>query len=193
MKALAVLFLLLFVVVSLFAGVVLIEYALNLISFDFVTTVIGSISEGWNFRLIAGLAGPAIIILCIIITDFIFKKVWRPKTMSFDNPKGKIVVTLHALEDFIKRLVHDISGVKELKPHINVSGKGLRVMNKVVLEADINVPDATERIQGVIKSKLQEMLGTDVQINVEVHVVKILSGAHESEDKRHTVIPFRNM
>ena len=45
---------------------------------------------------------------------------------------------------------------------------------RAVLWAEGNIPEITEKVQFVIKNRLQEMLGIEENISVRVHVSKIL-------------------
>ena len=54
-----------------------------------------------------------------------------------------------------------------------VGKKGIEISNKVALWSDTKIPEVTEKIQSVIKSRLQQILGTEGAITVKVNVVKI--------------------
>ena len=56
-------------------------------------------------------------------------------------------------------------------------------MNKVTLYSDINIPGTTEKIQNIVKTRVQDMLGVEEPINIKVHVVKIV---HKEEPPKDT-------
>ncbi|MFH1245587.1 MAG: hypothetical protein V1662_03805, partial [Candidatus Omnitrophota bacterium] len=59
--------------------------------------------------------------------------------------------------------------------------KGIDIDSRVSLWSDANIPQTTESIQAVIKSRLQEMLGIEEAIVVRVHVGKIIP-----KEKKHS-------
>ena len=101
-------------------------------------------------------------------------RVHRDKTISFENPDGQITISLTAIEDFIRRLFRANPDVRELRPVCTVSKKGIEILSKATLWDDAKVPEVTEKIQSIVKSRLQQILGTDEAIMVKVHVVKIV-------------------
>ena len=64
--------------------------------------------------------------------------------------------------------------VKEMKPNVRAGKKGISIVNRVTLYSDINIPETTEKIQNIVKSRVQDMLGVEEPINIRVHVVKIV-------------------
>lgn len=136
----------------------------------------------------------------LIVINFVFFKVYtvnvhRDKTIAFDNPSGRVVVSLFALEDLIKRTVIKNSVVRDSKPTIIATSKGLQIKVKIALQADVNIPDTALQIQNLIVKKVQDVIGITEPINVSIVVSKILTDQQKektgSGDKLEPNIPFQ--
>jgi len=110
-----------------------------------------------------------------LLLQFALGKMRREKTIAFDNPSGRVTISLSAIEDFIRRTATYISEVKELRPNVTANKKGIHVINRVVIYSDANIPDTTEKMQSILKNKIQEMLGIEETINIKVHIAKIVA------------------
>jgi len=98
----------------------------------------------------------------------------REKVIAFDNPAGRVSVSLAALEDLIKRLITRQQEIRESKSMITVGKKGLFIRIKVILRSESNIPELTSRIQEMVKSKIQDIIGLEEPVYVTIHVGKIL-------------------
>ncbi|MDP3803917.1 MAG: hypothetical protein Q8Q87_00025, partial [Candidatus Omnitrophota bacterium] len=71
------------------------------------------------------------------------------------------------------------------------SKRGIVIVNKVVLFSDVNIPETTEKIQNIVKSRVQEMLGVEETVEIRVNVTKIVHKEERSRDtkKDDTKVP----
>ncbi|MDP3804018.1 MAG: alkaline shock response membrane anchor protein AmaP [Candidatus Omnitrophota bacterium] len=193
MRILSGLTLFFYTVVFLAIGVIFIAVSLNLITQEILIDTISMVYAATNIRLILGLTGILIIFISLMVVQVTVGKISREKTIAFENPDGQVTISLSAIEDFIKRALKQLPEVKELKPTVRASKKGITIVNKVTLFSDIHIPDTTEKIQNIVKTRVQDMLGVEEPINIKVHVVKI---AHKEEapkeaKKEDKTPPFR--
>ena len=106
-----------------------------------------------------------------------------------------------ALEDLLKRVLIKLREVKEIRPFIFASKKGIDVSIRLVLVSDVNIPELTAKVQEISKKKIQDTVGLEEPITIEIYISKILSekakpkkpGDEEEleEDIPSTNIPFR--
>lgn len=176
-------------------GVVLLLMAFNLISRDLIIFTVDFIYTTPNMRLAIGSIGSLLIIVTILVIQIIVGRMQRERTIAFDNPDGQVTISLGAIEDFIKRLTRQLPEIKELKPTVLATKKGVEVMTRLVLYSDTNIPEITEKIQNIIKGKVQEILGIEESISVRVFIAKI---AHREEPreiktKEKEAAPFRGI
>ena len=158
---------------SLFIGV-----SLNLVSQDAVFETINTLYAATNMRLALGITGILLILISIMVVQLATGKLQRERTIAFENPDGQVTISLTAIEDFIKRAVRQMPEVKELRPTARAGKKGITIINRVTLFSDIHIPEVTEKIQNIVKTRVQDMLGVEEPITIRVHVVKI---AHREE------------
>ena len=157
-----------FVVAALFIIV-----AMNIIPQEAVFDGISAIYASNNTRLILGIAGALLLFISIMVVQLTMGKIQREKTIAFENPDGQVTISLTAIEDFIKRALKQLPEVKELRPSVKAGKKGIKIINRVTLFSDINIPETTEKIQNIVKNRVQDMLGVEEPIDIRVHVVKI--------------------
>jgi len=156
-------------------GAALIVLAFGLVSADEIMNVINNIYADPNLRLALGVTGGMLVLIGLIITNLNFGKFQMEKTIAFENPEGQVTVSLSAIEDFIKKSVHHLPEVQELRSNVTASKKGINVICKATILADTNIPETTERIQNIVKAKVQDMLGLEETINIKINVAKISS------------------
>jgi len=170
--------------VCLFFGFVLIVVAFNTFPVTQMEEVLEFIYVTPNIRLIMGITGLSIVFISLLIAQITSGKIQREKTIAFENPDGQVTVSLSAIEDLIKKVSRQIAEIKELRPDVIASKKGVSIINRVILFEGANIPDVTEKIQNIIKIKVQEMLGIEEPISVKVHVAKIASSEKPKEEKK---------
>ncbi|MBN1405459.1 MAG: alkaline shock response membrane anchor protein AmaP [Candidatus Omnitrophica bacterium] len=130
--------------------------------------------EAYNLRPNIGIAGVIFILISIFITHITFGTIQRERTIAFNTPDGQVVISLSAIENFIKRLGNQMSDIKDMRPDVIATKKGVSISARISLWSDSNIPDVTERIQGIIKNKVQDMLGIEEPIITKVHITKII-------------------
>ena len=151
-----------------------------------------------QMKTIVGLTGALFILLSLIFARIISGARQKERTIAFDNPSGRVSISLIAMEDMVKRLILKEPEIKEGRPNIIATKKGLDIEARLVLKADVNIPEVTARLQDLIKDKIQEMIGIEETVTVKIHVVKITSEENKSKrsktdypEKPETNIPFQ--
>jgi uncharacterized alkaline shock family protein YloU len=172
-----------YTIVFLVLGGFFIAVSLNLVPQETIIDSIAALYAAVNSRLILGITGILLIFISIMVVQLTFGKIQREKTIAFENPDGQVTISLSAIEDFIKRSLRQLPEVKELKPNVRAGKKGILIVNKVTLFSDVNIPETTEKIQNIVKSRVQDMLGVEEPISIRVHVVKIV---HKEEAPKST-------
>lgn len=167
-----------YTLVFLMVGGFFIVVSLELIPQETIIDTLNTIYINTNTRLIMGITGVLLVFISILVMQIAMGKLQREKTIAFENPDGQVTISLSAIEDFIKRALKQLPEVKELRPSVRAGKKGIVIVNRVTLFSDINIPETTEKIQNLVKARVQDMLGVEEPINIRVHVVKI---AHKEE------------
>ena len=178
-----------YTLVFLAIGCGLIIISSNIIPVDEIVRAITYSYETMNLRWTIGLVGLLVILYSLVAVQIALGNLQREKTIAFDNPSGRVTISLSAIEDFIRRTSANIAEVKELRADVTATKKGIHIKNRVVVYSDANIPDVTERIQSILKHRIQEMLGIEEPINIKVHIAKIV--AKESKERKAAKIEER--
>lgn len=199
MRALGVLF---YATVLVVVGVLMIVFSvvfsfenLQPQSIKYINDLLIYTQTSLSVRLIIGLSGLLLILISFSFAQLILGRLQREKTIAFSNPTGQVTISLAAVEDLIKRVTSGIYEIKEIKPNVIAGKKGIEVDVRLVLKSEANIPDLTNQLQDLIKSKIQEILGIEEQIIVKIHVAKIVSFEERERRKKELVrdehaIPF---
>jgi hypothetical protein len=171
-----------YTVVLIFIGLVLIVYSLNLLLPQDINNLLALTQSSTNARIIIGLSGALLILISFSFAQLILGRFQREKTIAFTTSSGEVTIALSAVEDLIRRLAGVIPEIKELRPDVIATKKGIIVDLRVVLKSEANIPELTSRLQDIARSKIQEVLGLEEQIIIKIHVAKIIS--HDDRDKK---------
>jgi len=182
MRFISGLTLLFYTLVFLLVGGAFIAISLNQIPPEMLTDMLRTVYDSPDIRLIVGITGILLIFISLLVVRLTMGKITREKTIAFENPDGQVTISLSAIEDFIKRALKQLPEVKELRPNVRAGKKGISIVNKVTLFSEINIPETTEKIQNIVKSRVQDMLGVDEPITIKVHVVKIVHREEPSKE-----------
>lgn len=159
-------------------GCLFIAVSLGFLPQEMVADSIAALYADPNAKIILGITGIILICVNIMVIQLIMGRIRREKTIAFENPNGQVTISLSAIEDFIKRALRQLPEVKELRPSVKAGKKGISIISKVTLFSDVNIPETAEKIQNIVKSRVQDMLGVEEPVNIRVRVVKI---AHKEE------------
>ncbi len=183
MRIFTVLGILFYAVVLILIGMILIIFSVNLLQPQDINNLLAYTQYNINSRIIVGLSGLLLIVISFSFAQLILGRFQREKTIAFTTSSGEVTIALSAVEDLIKRLAGVIPEIKELRPDVIATKKGIIVDIRVVLKSEANIPDLTARMQEITRSKIQEILGLEEQIIIKIHVVKIIS-TQETDRKR---------
>lgn len=126
-----------------------------------------------RWRWVAGLVGAAGVLFSFTVVHLVFGRMQRQRTIAFENADGQVTVSLSAIEDFIRRLTIRLPEVKELKPDVLARKKQINIFLRATLWSDANIPQASERIQALVRGRVHTMLGIEEPIKVSLHIRKI--------------------
>jgi len=168
--------------VLIIIGAGLIVYSFNLLQPAQISDVLVYLQSGLNTRLIVGLSGLLLILISFSFAQLILGRFQSEKTIAFTTPSGEVTVALSAVEDLIRRIAALLPEIRELRPDVIAGKKGLMVDLRVILKSEANIPELTARLQDLTKSKIQSALGIEEQINIRIHIAKIITS--EEKDKK---------
>lgn len=182
-----------------FVGVLAIAFANNAVSMGDVVYYLISAQASPNLSIAITAISALVVFLSFLFARILLGGQQKERTIAFENPSGRVSITLNALEDMVRRAILDISEVKEIKPSMIATKKGIEVTCRLVLKSDGNIPDMTLKIQDLIKGQLQDVLGIEENVVVLIHITKIIAQADknkaakvvEPEEKPQISVPFQ--
>lgn len=155
-------------VILVVMGLFLIFLAIGWLPVEGIKQILISIQEQIIPTIIVGalLLGGGVYLVYLLVREIRYGL-----TISFRNPEGEVRVSLGAVEEFLKRLGFD--EVREMKPELSITKKGLEINARLTLEPNINIPEATIRIQGTIREYVEGVLGIKNIASIKVFITKI--------------------
>ena len=168
-----------YIALFILMGAGLVAFSLQWVPIDTTVQWLQTAYYEQKLRLAFLFTGAGLILLNWVIIQLSIAKLQRQKTIAFENPDGQVTVSLSAIEDFIRRSTKELPEVKDLRSDV-IAGKGrILVRARVTLWSEAHIPEVTDRIQSLIRSRVQEMLAwVEEPVHVRVHVSKI---AHREE------------
>jgi uncharacterized alkaline shock family protein YloU len=156
--------------ISVIVGLLLIYLVLRAVGWIKIEPILESIQEQIPLTVIIGalLLGGG-----IYLAYFLVKEIYYGSAISLQNPEGEVRVSLAAIEEFLKRLEGEFEQVREMKPKLSVTKKGLEINVRLTLEPDTNIPEVTARVQGTIREYIEGVLGIKDVASVKVLITKI--------------------
>lgn len=152
-------------------------------SMEYIYSFLNYLQNNFSARVVVLLSGILLILISFSFAKLILGRFQREKTIAFATSSGEVSIALSAVEDLIRRLTGVIPEIKELRPDVIATKKGILVDLRVILKSEANIPELTARLQEITKSKIQEVLGLEEEIIIRIHVAKIAM-SEEKERKR---------
>lgn len=163
-----------YIVLFILMGIGLVAFSLHWVPVEGALLWLEAAYQEQNLRLACFLTGAGLILLNWMFAELSLAKLQRQKTIAFENPDGQVTVSLAAIEDFIRRSTQELPDVKEIRSDVVARKGGIQARVRVTLWSEAHIPEVTEKIQTVVRSRVQEMLsGIEEPIQVKVHVAKI--------------------
>lgn len=195
MRVISTLTIILYSIIFFLTGITLLLISFNLLSKDIISYTVDFIYNTPNMRLVIGITGGLLVVVTLLVIQVILTRLQMERTIAFENPDGQVTISLSAIEDFIKRLTRQLPEIKELKPNVIATKKGVDITTRLILFSDTNIPEVTEKIQNIIKGKVQDILGLEETISVKIHIAKIAQKEEpkEARSKEKEQVSFRGI
>ncbi|OGX21903.1 MAG: hypothetical protein A3K54_04815 [Omnitrophica WOR_2 bacterium RBG_13_44_8] len=195
MRLFNILGILFYATVLILIGIALIALSLSILQPQDIANLLAYTQSNLNSRIIVGLSGVLLILISFSFAQLILGRFQRERTIAFTTASGEVTIALSAVEDLIKRLAGFIPEIRELRPDVIATKKGIIVDIRVALKSEANIPDLTGRLQEITRSKIQEILGIEEQIIIRIHVTKIIppqdiDRRKKEIEKEEPTIPF---
>ncbi len=177
-------------------GIFMVLYALDFISQADLSVILTELEQLIPIRLLVGLIGAILVVLVIALLNFVWSGVAAEKNIAFKTEYGEVLVSLSAIEDYVRKIMRDDPDIRDLRSKVTARKRGLTISLKAVMLSEINIPSVTEKIQSELRSKVQEMLGMEEPVVVKVFITKIgdkdkKKKLKQSEESKEVIPPYR--
>src|SRR3990167_8341704 len=125
-----------YVTIILFISSFILLYVLNYIDVSHVRDVFILIHRDDTLRLVFGTAAGVLMLLNYIFYQVFTVNNYKDHMIAFDNPTGRVSVSLLAIEDLVRRVISQAKEVKDVKSKISASKKGLQIKVKLILRSE---------------------------------------------------------
>lgn len=120
---------------------------------------------------------PVMAVVILIGARLFWVSIYRPQkkphhVVLAENALGQVNLSLSAVEDLSNKVAGKIHGVREVSSQMVEVPQGVGLKIQASVTPDINVPSASAEIQNMIKEKVFEITGLQVN-SVEVHIQSI--------------------
>jgi len=113
-----------------------------------------------------------------------FDFMYHSRAISFNNPGGRVNVSLRAIEQFISsRILTQIPGVHSIRVRTALNSRGLETRIYLKLLAGTNIPETCAHIQEITKNYLQDVVGVERIASIEISVSNIIAMKNNSPEK----------
>ncbi|SHG65047.1 Uncharacterized conserved protein YloU, alkaline shock protein (Asp23) family [Thermosyntropha lipolytica DSM 11003] len=114
-------------------------------------------------RILSGVCALVLIVVFVYIMLRALIPEKKPKTVVIDQSlNGQVLITIEAVKVIIMKAVRQVEGVKEIKPAVRNSNKGLLVYLHMMINPECSVPEITEKVKDTVKRYLEELGGLKV-------------------------------
>ena len=133
-------------------------------------------------ELLTGAIGAVMIIMGLIVILIAVQNLRPEQTISIQSPEGELRIAFSAIEELLRKASREIRGVRELKPRVVATKRGLEVRNRASIEAGVSIPEITTRIQELFRSQIREVLGIEEVGAIRTYVHKIITEEQSREE-----------
>ncbi len=133
-------------------------------------------------ELLTGAVGTVMLIMGLVIVLIAVQNVRPEQTISIQSPDGELRIAFSAIEELLRKASRGIRGVRELKPKVIATKRGLEVRNRASVEAGVSVPEVTARIQELFRSQIREVLGIEEVGAIRTYIHKIITDEPGKEE-----------
>ncbi|MBI1883628.1 MAG: alkaline shock response membrane anchor protein AmaP [Chlamydiae bacterium] len=141
------------------------------------------LATGWGeYYLVA-----AAVLVALLELEFVFLKV-RGKKKSryivFRHAEGRVSLSIRAIEEFIQEICKGFYEIKEIQPKVFQRSRTFKVILELTLWGGSNLSSVSEEIQRTVLSQIQNILGIEKKINVEVVVKEVCEKRKEFTEEK---------
>lgn len=133
------------------------------------------------------LVGIALVAIGLLWVIWRLRAVVRSEHIEFETERGKVLVTLSALQESLGRVLVDDENVRDARVLILNAGKPsrpLRVLGQVVIYDRHDVVTCQKHLQVLLEERFKEMMVVERDVRYDVELVRIRPKGRKGEEER---------
>lgn len=154
-------------------GSLLIIVSLHILSFQDALIKIEEVYSSPMKSMQTGLIGLVFILIGLAFSKMLVKRGKEADALILQSEAGPIVVSLHAIEDAVKKVVKRFHLVKESKIKTIIRTKQVQIKLRLVLWSGGQIPELISEIQSEVKVRLSKLLNDECQLEVACDIQRI--------------------
>ena len=126
-----------------------------------------------NSQILVALIGLLILAISFYLIWVKQKMIQQIPSVKITTDDGEIKISTTSLGQIILNILHDIEGIKEIRPDIQVQKNGgIRAILQLIVSTNCNIPETAHSIQHKLKEELPKISGVEAK-EVKINVNKI--------------------
>lgn len=114
-------------------------------------------------RLLFGILGGVFFLISLRLLCTSTERISGKQAIVHETPLGQVKVSLHAIENLIKKVARQIRGVRDVKAYVTVgNGSEIMVQIRTTVTPEINIPSLTAEIQQTVKEYIFDVVGITI-------------------------------
>jgi len=167
----------LFIILLLIFSLKCFLIAFNVIEKGFLVSIINKginvIYSSLTNQVLLAIAGFVIFAIALWLIWLKQRIALQIPSVKITTDDGEIKISTTSLEQIILNTLHDIKGVKEIKPDIQIQKNGgVKAILQLIVATDCNIPEMANLIQQKLKEELPRISGVDLK-DIKINVNKI--------------------
>ncbi|MEW6535791.1 MAG: alkaline shock response membrane anchor protein AmaP [Candidatus Auribacterota bacterium] len=142
-------------------------------------------------NLLVLVAGSALAFIAILYLVISFPCKRRETFLRYNTSEGEILISLFAVEDFIRKIARTFREIKDSYPSVTLKGKdSIEINVKLKIWAGVNnLPIAIEDLQKEIRQQIQSCLGIENIIAIHIFLAKDSFAPRDIPIKKRSISP----
>lgn len=155
-------------------GSLMIIVSLHVLTMEDALLKVQEIYENPWQALQMGITGIFFIFTGLIFAKALVKKARRTDDVILYGKWGYVTVSIKAIDDLVRKSLKKFDVVREMQIETDIDGNRLKVVTNLSVLAGWNLPELVNTIQNELSDRLTRMLGTGVELELIVNIIKII-------------------
>ena len=121
-----------------------------------------------------GVTGLLFVFSGLMFTRILLKRIRPDDQVALYGKLGPITVSIRAIEDVVHKGLRKFDVVREVRIETRVESNQLHIVANLGVLAGWNLPELIHMIQKELRDRLTKILGSDIELEPVVNVVKII-------------------